>query len=161
LLPLVKSAIETYQLPINAHHLRLEPMVPDLTLNADRSKLKLILDNLISNAVKFTPDGGTITLRAENDAEGRNLLFDVADTGPGVPAEERPRIFDAFYQGATPQGGLVRGTGIGLSVVQEFVHAHGGTIELRQGEFSGAHFRLTLPLMPVAANGHRLARGEV
>jgi two-component system sensor histidine kinase GlrK len=152
LLPLVKSAIETYQLPINAHHLRLETMVPDLTLNADRAKLKLILDNLISNAVKFTPDGGTITLRAEHDARGESLLFDVADTGPGVPAEERARIFDAFYQGATPQGGLVRGTGIGLSVVQEFVHAHGGTIELRDGEFPGAHFRVSLPLSPVYAN---------
>jgi two-component system sensor histidine kinase GlrK len=155
LLPLVKSAIETYQLPINAHHLRLELMVPDLTLHADRAKLKLILDNLISNAVKFTPDGGTITLRAEHDETGKHLLFDVADTGPGVPPEERARIFDAFYQGATPQGGLVRGTGIGLSVVQEFVHAHGGTIELREGEFPGAHFHLKLPLMPTTGNGAR------
>ena len=60
-------------------------------------------------------------------------------------AEERSRVFDAFYQGATPQGGLVRGTGIGLSVVQEFVQAHGGTIELVDGEFTGAHFRVRLP----------------
>jgi two-component system sensor histidine kinase GlrK len=148
LLPLVKSAIETYQLPINAHGLRLDLQVPDLTLQADRAKLKLILDNLISNAVKFTPDGGTITLRANYDERGEHLLFDVADTGPGIPPEERPRIFDAFYQGATPQGGLVRGTGIGLSVVQEFVHAHGGTIALLDGEFPGAHFRVTLPVVP-------------
>jgi two-component system, NtrC family, sensor histidine kinase GlrK len=150
LLPLVKSAIETYQLPINSHGLRLDLQVPDLTLHADRAKLKLILDNLISNAVKFTPNGGSITLRAEHDETGEHLLFDVADTGPGIPVAERPRIFDAFYQGATPQGGLVRGTGIGLSVVQEFVHAHGGTIDLRDGEFPGAHFRLRLPLRPTA-----------
>ena len=83
LLPLVKSAIETYQLPINAHSLRLDLQVPDLTLVADREKLQLILDNLISNAVKFTPDGGTITLRAAYDGAGRNLVLDVADTGPG------------------------------------------------------------------------------
>jgi two-component system sensor histidine kinase GlrK len=150
LLPLVKSAIETYQLPINTHGLRLDLQVPDLTLQADRAKLKLILDNLISNAVKFTPDGGTITLRAAYDDPGEHLLFDVADTGPGIPTDERPRIFDAFYQGATPQGGLVRGTGIGLSVVQEFVHAHGGAIEIVDGEFPGAHFRVRLPLVPMS-----------
>jgi two-component system, NtrC family, sensor histidine kinase GlrK len=155
LLPLVKNAIETYLLPINAHGLRLNLQVPDLTLYADRTKLKLILDNLISNAVKFTPDGGTIMLRAACDEAGRDLLFEVADTGPGIPVQERPRIFDAFYQGATPQGGLVRGTGIGLSVVQEFVHAHGGTIEVLDGEFPGAHFRLRLPMAPV-----RLTAGQ-
>jgi two-component system, NtrC family, sensor histidine kinase GlrK len=146
LLPLVKSAIETYQLPINTHGLHLDLQVADLMLAADREKLKLILDNLISNAVKFTPNGGTITVRAAYDDSGEQLLLDVADTGPGIPPEERPRIFDAFYQGATPQGGLVRGTGIGLSVVQEFVHAHGGTIEIVDGEFQGAHFRVRLPL---------------
>jgi len=155
LLPLVKSAIETYQLPINARSLRLDLQVPDLALMADREKLQLILDNLISNAVKFTPDGGTITLRAAYDDPGRNLVFDVADTGPGIPLEERPRIFEAFYQGATPQGGLVRGTGIGLSVVQEFVHAHGGSIELVDGEFPGAHFRVLLPLTPSPASSGR------
>jgi two-component system sensor histidine kinase GlrK len=80
-------------------------------------------------------------------------VLDVADTGPGIPLEERPRIFEAFYQGATPQGGLVRGTGIGLSVVQEFVLAHGGNIEIVDGEFPGAHFRVRLPLTPSPADG--------
>jgi two-component system sensor histidine kinase GlrK len=148
LLPLVRSAIETYQLPINAHGLRLDLQVQDFALKADRAKLKLILDNLLSNAVKFTPEGGTITLRAAPKGDGTHWIFEVADTGPGIPAEERPRIFEAFYQGATPQGGLVRGTGIGLSVVNEFVSAHGGTVELLEGEFPGAHFRVTLPLEP-------------
>jgi len=143
---LVKAAIETYQLPINAHRLRLDLQVDDIALQGDRAKLKLILDNLISNAVKFTPDGGTITVRARTDADGAQAVLDVADTGPGIPATERDRIFDAFYQGATPQGGLVRGTGIGLSVVQEFVHAHGGTVEIVEGEFTGAHLRVRLPL---------------
>jgi two-component system sensor histidine kinase GlrK len=142
---LVKSAIETYQLPINAHRLRLDLQVDDLALQADREKLKLILDNLISNAVKFTPDGGTITVRARQDEAAKEVVLDVADTGPGIPPAERGRIFDAFYQGATPQGGLVRGTGIGLSVVQEFVHAHGGSVQLIDGEFPGAHFRVRLP----------------
>ncbi len=144
--PLVRSAIETYQLPINAHRLRLDLRVDDVALRADRAKLKLILDNLISNAVKFTPDGGTITLRARLEKDGKEVILDVSDTGPGIPAAERDRIFDAFYQGATPQGGLVRGTGIGLSVVQEFVHAHGGTVQIVDGEFPGAHLRVRLPV---------------
>jgi len=142
--PLVKAAIETYQLPINAHRLNLDLQVEDVTLTADRAKLRLILDNLVSNAVKFTPAEGTIHVHARRDDS--LLVIDIADTGPGIPAVERERIFEAFYQGATPQGGLVRGTGIGLSVVQEFVQAHGGTIELVDGEFPGAHFRVRLPL---------------
>jgi two-component system sensor histidine kinase GlrK len=118
--------------------------VDDVTLVADRAKLRLILDNLVSNAVKFTPDGGTITVRGRS--EDGEVVIEVADSGPGIPSAERGRVFEAFYQGATPQGGLVRGTGIGLSVVQEFVQAHGGTIEIVDGEFSGAHFRVRLPI---------------
>jgi len=141
--PLVASAIETYQLQVQAHRLKLDLQVDDVAFNADRAKLRLILDNLVSNAVKYTPDGGTITVRGRLD--GSDLVIDVADTGPGIAPEDRARIFEAFYQGATPHGGLVRGTGIGLSVVQEFVQAHGGTIEIVDGEFPGAHFRVRLP----------------
>jgi two-component system sensor histidine kinase GlrK len=143
LAPLVASAVEPYQLAIGAHRLRLECSVDDVEITADRAKLRLIVDNLVSNAVKFTPDGGEITLAARVDGDA--LLLDVADSGAGIPAEERPRIFEAFYQGATTPGGLLRGTGIGLSVVHEFVQAHGGTIEIVDGEAQGAHFRVRLP----------------
>ncbi len=141
--PMVAAAVEAYQLPIGAHRLALDVDVDDVTVAADRTKLGLILDNLISNAVKFTPDGGRITVRGRLADE--QLHIDVANTGPGIPVDERPRIFDAFYQGATPQGGLVRGTGIGLSVVREFAEAHGGTVDIVDGEFAGAHFRVSLP----------------
>ena len=141
--PMVAAAVEAYQLPIGAHRLAIDVDVDDVTVAADRTKLGLILDNLISNAVKFTPDGGRITVRGRLADE--QLHIDVANTGPGIPVDERPRIFDAFYQGATPQGGLVRGTGIGLSVVREFVEAHGGSVDIVDGEFAGAHFRVRLP----------------
>ena len=110
----------------------------------------MILDNLISNSSKFTPAGGTIFVRAYK--KQRELVIDVADTGPGIPAEERDRIFEAFYQGKTPQGGHVQGTGIGLSVVLECVHAHGGSIRLVTGrrKYSGAHFRVKMPLEQAA-----------
>ena len=147
--PLVAAAIEAYQLPVAARRLRIDLAVDDLEVNADRARLRLILDNLLSNAVKYSPDGATITLRAQRD--GDDLVVEVADQGPGIPADERARIFEAFYQGQAAAGALVRGTGIGLSVVQEFVQAHGGTVELVDGEFAGAHFRVRLP--GVAAGG--------
>jgi two-component system sensor histidine kinase GlrK len=75
------------------------------------------------------------------------LVLDVADTGPGIAPEDRAHIFEAFYQGATPAGSLVRGTGIGLSVVQEFVRAQGGAVELVEGESTGAHFRVRMPMV--------------
>ena len=110
----------------------------------------MAVDNLLANAVKFTPVGGEIYLRASN--RDNECQIDVADTGPGVPADQRKLIFEAFYQGSTPQGGHVKGTGIGLSVVMECVHAHGGSIDIIEGEYSGAHFRLRLPLEPEVAS---------
>ena len=121
-----------------------------LVLRADRPKLRLVIDNLLSNAVKFTPDGGRIALRAA--ANDGWLRLEVADSGPGIAPEDRGRIFEAFYQGASPAGSLVRGTGIGLSVVEEFVRAQGGSVELVDGEFPGAHFRVRLPVV-VPADG--------
>ncbi len=142
--PLVKSVLESQQLTLVSQRVRLDVKVDDALLSADRPKLRLIFDNLLSNAIKFTPRGGTIHISA--NAFEDLLLVDVADSGPGIPLDERSRIFEAFYQGRTPQGGHVKGTGIGLSVVIEFVHAHGGTIEIVDGEFPGAHFRIRLPL---------------
>jgi two-component system, NtrC family, sensor histidine kinase GlrK len=145
--PLIKSVLENQQLTLVAQRVRLDVQVEDLTPLADRGKVRLILDNLLSNAVKFTPRGGTISLHAR--AEREQLLLDVMDSGPGIPADERNRIFEAFYQGKTPQGGHVKGTGIGLSVVTEFVNAHGGSIEILESKAGGAHFRVRLPLRPV------------
>lgn len=147
--PLVKMVLESQQLTLVSQRVRLDVKVEDVLLAADRAKLRLILDNLLSNAIKFTPRGGTIHIHA--GAQREQLTLEVADSGPGIPLEERSRIFEAFYQGRTPQGGHVKGTGIGLSVVIEFVHAHAGTIEIVDGEYSGAHFRIRLPLRAPAS----------
>ena len=142
--PLVKSVLENQQLTLVAQRVRLDVQVEDLTALADRGKIRLILDNLLSNAIKFTPRGGTISIHAR--AEREQLVLDVMDSGPGIPADERNRIFEAFYQGKTPQGGHVKGTGIGLSVVTEFVNAHAGSIEILEAKSGGAHFRVRLPM---------------
>jgi two-component system sensor histidine kinase GlrK len=141
--PVVKQVLENQQLTMVSQAVRLEVQVEDLTLYADRGKLRLILENLLSNAIKYSPRGGTIVVRAR--AAGTELVLDVADGGAGIPPAERARVFEAFHTGRAP-GGHVRGTGIGLSVVHEFVQVHRGAIEIVDGEFRGAHFRIRMPL---------------
>ncbi len=142
--PLVKHVLEAQQLTLIGQRVRLDVHIDDLVVIADRAKLRLILDNLLSNAIKFTPRGGSIHIHARNERE--KLILDVADSGPGIATEDRSHIFEAFYQGRTAQGGHVKGTGIGLSVVLEFAHAHGGTVNVLDGKYQGAHFRLALPM---------------
>ena len=146
--PLIKQVIENQQLALLSQRVRLDVRVDDLTLLADRGKMRLILENLLSNAIKYSPRSGTIFVRATT--EGAEFLLDVADSGPGIPTDERGKVFDAFYTGKAP-GGHVKGTGIGLSVVLEFVTAHRGQIEIIDGELSGAHFRIRMPLRGAAS----------
>jgi len=143
---LIGTVVDSQRLALAARNVTLDLQIADLHLVADRAKLKLVLDNLLSNALKFTPSGGTIHLHAFQ--AGRTTVIDLADTGPGIPPEERDKVFQAFYSGQTPQGGPLKGTGIGLSVVREFVQAHGGTIEIVDGQFPGAHLRIRLPNVP-------------
>jgi two-component system sensor histidine kinase GlrK len=149
--PLVKQVLENQQLTLLSQRVRLDVRVDDLTLVADRGKIRLILENLVSNAVKYSPKGGTIHLQAR--AAGPQLVLDVADSGPGIPLEDRSHVFEAFYTGRAARSTAVKGTGIGLSVVLEFVAAHGGTVQIVDGQFPGAHFRITMPLR--AGSGDR------
>ena len=138
------SVAKEQRLALKAAHIQLKLEVEDLYVNADRDKIRTVLDNLLSNAIKFTPKGGYITIRASQTPS--SFVLEFGDTGPGIPNEESPRIFEAFFQGRREQGGQIAGTGIGLSVVLECVQAHEGSVELvDSGEFSGAHFRIDIP----------------
>ncbi len=136
--------LSQHRLAISTKKIRLQLEIAPLQIRADEGKLRLVLENLISNAIKFTPELGLIHVSADTTADA--LEINVADNGPGVAEEDGERIFEAFYQGRRPQGGPVGGTGIGLSVVAECVQAHGGTVELVKGQWSGAHFRVRLPM---------------
>jgi two-component system sensor histidine kinase GlrK len=150
--PLVKQILENQQLTLLSQRVRLDVNVEDLSIEADRGKVRLIIENLLSNAIKYTPRSGTIHIRAR--ADGTDLVLEVADSGPGIPASERNQVFEAFYTGKAPAG-HIKGTGIGLSVVMEFVSAHGGQIEIVDGEWPGAHFRIRMPLKTAATGTDR------
>lgn len=148
---LVISVAKAQRLALKAAKIQLRLDVEDIVVTADRDKLRTVLDNLLSNAVKFTPKDGEITIRASSTP--RSFVLEFADTGPGIPQDETPRIFEAFFQGHTEQGGHIAGTGIGLSVVLECIQAHDGSVELiNSEEFSGAHFRIHIPQKREAAN---------
>ena len=141
---LVGTVTDSQRLSLAARDITLDIDVCEIPVSGDRGKLKLVLENLMSNALKFTPRGGTIYLQGRRT--GNQVVIDVADTGPGIPDYEHHRVFEDFFTGVTPQTGPLKGTGIGLAVVREFVQAHGGTVEIETGQFPGAHFRIYLPI---------------
>jgi signal transduction histidine kinase/DNA-binding response OmpR family regulator len=112
-------------------------------LDADRLRFRQVVLNLLSNAVKFTPGGGRVDVRAS--MRGRDLVVLVADTGVGVPAEDRERIFDSFQQG-TQTSEQVEGTGLGLTLSKRILELHGGRIWVDSEAGKGSTFGFTLPV---------------
>jgi two-component system, NtrC family, sensor histidine kinase GlrK len=138
----VREAALPHELAAQAKGLRVAIEAESSTLQADPEKLRSIVDNLIGNAVKFTPAGGSVSVFAR--ASGDQAFIDVIDSGPGVPAEERESIFDSFFRGRARSSARVEGSGLGLAIAREFAEAHGGRISVL-AEASGGHFRVALP----------------
>ena len=121
--------------------LEVDPQVG--VLDADRLRFRQVVLNMLSNAVKFTPEGGRVGVRAS--IRGQDLAVEVTDTGPGVPAEDRQRIFDAFQQGARhPE--QTEGTGLGLTLSKRILELHGGRIWVESEAGQGSTFGIALPV---------------
>jgi len=146
---LVEDCLESARSLASGKELALESVVPaDLPrLYADRVKVKQVLLNLLSNAVRFTPSG-RVVVRVTAGEEG--LRFSVSDTGPGIPAAEVARLFEPFHRALTAGTRDVGGTGLGLAISRQFVELHHGRIWVESREGVGSTFSFVLPLTPPA-----------
>ena len=140
--PFLAEAAGRWELQLNGRLLRLSLAGPATSVSLDREKMAVVVDNLLSNAIDFSPEGGEIRLQA---AVGDGwLVLDCIDQGPGVAAADAEKIFDPFVQGRRPAPAPRRGSGVGLSIVRELVRAMGGSVSLVPGD-GGAHFRVRVP----------------
>lgn len=113
-------------------------------INVDPERMMHVMRNLIGNAIKFTPENGTITIKTER--VDNNVIVSIKDTGAGIPREYIDRIFDKFTQVNSSKYQHMKGTGIGLSIVKHIIHAHGGTVWVESREGQGSTFYVSLPL---------------
>lgn len=125
--------------------IRLVTELPDhVPVVCDTMRVSQVIDNLVSNAIKYTDAGGTVTVSARADDECAELS--VSDTGQGMTREETARLFADYYRADRVRNSAIQGTGLGLSISRQFVEAHGGTIAVDSEPGTGTTFTVRLPL---------------
>ncbi len=138
----VQQVLATFQLAVRDKQLRIMGTLAPLTVTGGREEITTIVSNLVANAIKYSPAGGTIRLtlsRVEDHA-----VFDVVDQGPGIPKDDQAKIFEPFFRARGTEKSAT-GTGLGLAIASEFVHAHHGRLALIESA-TGAHFQVRIPL---------------
>lgn len=138
--PLLDEVALEFTGPFRAEEVRLDVDLEDVAADVDPTRVHQVAANLLSNALKFTPAGGRVRMALR--PEGPDAVISVNDTGPGIPADELPQVFDRFFRG---RGARASGSGIGLTVARELVRAHGGDIEVSSDPGRGATFTVHLP----------------
>ena len=121
-------------------------------ITGDRSRLEQVMMNVVGNAIKYTPDGGSISVDA--GISGKNVWIEVSDNGIGIPRQDRERIFDRFYRVDKARSRESGGTGLGLSIAREIVERHHGSISIRGREGSGTTVRILLPIRQEQEESH-------
>ena len=147
----VAAALEVFTPTIERRDLELVQALPEgrLPVTGDREMLERVVINLVDNAVKFTPDGGRVTVTLTERLGA--AIIEVADTGIGVPPHEQQRLFDRFFRSSLAQQQAIPGSGLGLSIAHKIVEKHGGTLEVCSEVGVGSTFTLRLPVEAAAA----------
>ena len=146
---IAREVTRKVQLAGSNHEIRVDWPEHDPLVSADEKRIYQVIQNLLTNAVKYSPDGGCITLSAQ--CQRRDLIVSVTDQGLGMPAAELDRIFDRFHRVHGEMTRVIGGTGLGLAICKGLVEAHGGRIWAEsEGEGKGSTFSFTLPLLPEA-----------
>lgn len=141
-----KHAVDTFQIQFEKKGVSLLPQLnPGVYVRGDRDKMVQVLINLLSNALKYTPSGGRVTVGVLE--RGKRALITVTDTGPGIPESDLPFIFERFYRGDKSRTRATGGAGIGLSIVKALVQAHGGQVSVESKVGKGSTFSVVLPLV--------------
>jgi two-component system sensor histidine kinase GlrK len=145
---LINKVIDAHALSIRNKQIEVVTHFDAYEIVADKEKLTIIMDNLISNAVKFTPTLGHIKVTASQDKKW--LIITVQDSGPGLAKEDQDKLFDPFYRGSAINKSLISSSGLGLTIAKDLVDVHGGSIKLELPEqntlYQGAHFLVQLPI---------------
>jgi signal transduction histidine kinase len=147
---LLAQSVSAFRPTLGATRQHLELVTPPGTVLAhvDAGRVKQVVDNLISNAVKYTPEGGTITVGLVRDQE--SVTISVTDNGRGVSKTDQARLFDRFFRTREVREAAIQGVGIGLTIVKTIVEAHGGAISVSSEPGKGSTFSVRLPLRPEA-----------
>jgi signal transduction histidine kinase len=141
----IRSVVEAHAEVAEQREIELRSEVPGapVELRFDQERMVQLLTNLVGNALKFTPGGGTVSVHLADGPQGATV--EVRDTGIGIPADELPHIFDRFYRGTNTGEARATGSGLGLAIARSIVDMHGGTIEVASVEGEGSSFRIALP----------------
>jgi len=142
---IVSKAVSTIEVPNDKLSVLIETDCTKDALKADRDRVAQVLINLITNAIKYSPDGGTVLVRGY--IEGLAAKFEVIDSGPGIPKEMQPLVFERYRQLEQPQGVKRKGFGLGLAICKALVEQHGGKIWVESQPGQGSEFIFTIPLI--------------
>jgi len=146
---LVEDVLGRHRLALTRSQLAIERRVSPVTFDGYKPLVQAALSNLIGNAIRYSPAGATLYVGASRQRGW--VMLEVADEGPGITEEDRPHVFEPFFQGQAGPRAAVRGTGVGLSVVRDCARAHQGSVELVDGVYPGTHVRMMLRTQ--ASNG--------
>ncbi len=145
--PFLSTQLSNFELLARQKEISLELQSPLIEVNLDQVLIAQVLDNVISNAIKYTQRGGKVSVVAQiPQAPGDRLLLQVIDNGMGIPAQDLPHLFEKFYRVNTQRHQAIEGTGLGLAIVKAIIDSHNGSIEVESVPDKGSTFNIFLPL---------------